>query len=505
MSRITRTLLAVALAALAVPASAVAAPSLVPVGSFDQPTYVTAPPRDMTRLFVVEKQGTVRVVRDGMVLGTPFLDITSDVRSSENERGLLGLAFPPDYEVSGLFYVYLTANPDGELQVREYDRSAGDPDRADGAGRIVWSQPHPNASNHNGGMIEFGPDGLLWLAPGDGGANREQAQSTASQLGKVLRIDPRPGNGGAHTIPADNPFGNTVWATGLRNPWRFSFDRETGDLVIADVGENAYEEIDWAPRAEGLGKGANYGWPCFEGPMATSDPCSPPAYSPPVFDYAHQSSDQSIAGGYVVRDPGLPTLLGRYVYADTYDGEIRSLSLARPRALNDGPVVGLPIRNLLVSFGEDACGHVHVVSLNGTVERIQDGAIGPCVLKPLPGPPAAPPAATPPDRRAPQVTIRSARRGRLGSTLTPRVTLTCDEDCRVVVTARLVGSPLRSVRASLPAGRRMTVRLRPTRRGARRIRRSLRRHRRLTLRVSAQARDSAGNLGRAARRLRVRR
>ena len=209
---------------------------------------------------------------DGSAQATPFLDIRAAV-ATDGERGLLSMTFAPDYASSGLFYLYLAANDPispGELQVREYRRSATDPDRADPAGRIVWRQAHDQASNHNGGRIEFGPDGRLWFATGDGGGAGDQfghAQDLTSQLGKLLRIDPRPGNAGSYGIPPDNPYAGrtdvspSIWAAGLRNPFRFSFDRGSGDLVLGEVGEGAREEIYYVRRADGLGRAGNFGWP----------------------------------------------------------------------------------------------------------------------------------------------------------------------------------------------------------------------------------------------------
>ena len=390
MSRITRALLAAALLALALPAGAGAAPTLVPVGSFNVPMYVASPPGDASRLFVVERAGVVRVVRDGTALATPVLTIP-DV-STAGERGLLSIAFAPDYATSGLFYVYLAREPDGRLEVREYRRSAANPDVADPAGRTVWFADHPGESNHNGGTIAFGRDGYLWLATGDGGGQNDvhdNAQNPARPLGKLLRIDPHPGNAGAHTIPAGSPFGNAVWSVGLRNPFRFSFDRITGDVVIGDVGGAAREEIDFA-RFPGLGSGANYGWPCREGLVAGPRSCPGQSFTDPVAEYS-TGSPRAVTGGVVVRDPGLPTLVGRYLYADYYDGVVRSLALGLPRATDDRPA-GLATVPNLGAFGEDACGHVYVVSNNGTVSRVQDGALGPCV-RGFAGTTAAPPPA----------------------------------------------------------------------------------------------------------------
>jgi glucose/arabinose dehydrogenase len=514
MSRITSAAAFGALVAgLALPGAAAAAPVLVKVGDFNAPISLTAPPRDSSRTFIVERAGTVRVVHDGTVLPTPFLDIRGTVAADPNtERGLLSMAFPPDYETSGLFYVYLTASdPEGELQVREYQRSATDPNRAGLTGRVVWRQAHA-ATNHNGGQVEFGPDGRLWLATGDGAVfDGQLAQDYGSQLGKLLRIDPHPGDAGTYTVPADNPYvgrldvAQTIWAAGLRNPFRFSFDRGTGDLVLADVGQGTREEVDWARASEGLGRGGNFGWPCFEGSVAGPRSCSVNGYLPPVYDYA-QSSPRAITGGYVVRDPGLPSLVGRYVYADFYTGDVRSLALATPRA-GDERSAQLPIRMNLVSFGEDACGHLYVVSLNGTVERVQDGLLGPCVLKPdPPGPPAPRPPLPPPDTTAPRLDISAASRQRARGVVAIRVSVSCDEPCLVTANASLRGvTKMRQRSAQLPAGRRVVVRLRPTVSGGKKIKRSLKRRKSLRVVISVQAADASGNRARAERRVTLRR
>ena len=513
MSRITRALLALALPALAAPASAAAAPALVPVGDFDTPISATAPYRDSSRLFVVERAGRIRVVRDGVTQAAPFLDISADVDTS-GERGLLSMTFAPDYEQSGLFYVYMVArSPVGEIQIREYRRSAANADLADPAGRIVFRAAHDEAANHNGGQVEWGPDGYLWFATGDGGGSNDQynhARDLASPLGKMLRIDPRTGNAGSYTIPADNPFGSAVWAYGLRNPFRFSFDRGTGDLWIGDVGQGLREEIDRVTAASQLGRGGDYGWACREGTVAGPKPCTVGGNAiAPVFDYDSSTGSHSVTGGYVVRDPGLPTLRGRYVYADYIDDDIRSFAPAQAAATDAS--TGLTLGSI-VSFAEDACGHVYVVSLGGSVQRLQDGAVGACVLKPLPPPlplTAPPPAGAAgpsrPDRTSPRVTIRVARKGRVGRRATPRIALTASEDCRVTIRARLAKTTLKRVRTPLRGHRRTIVRLRPRARAIKRIHRALRRHKRVTMVVSVTAADAAGNTGRVTRRVKVRR
>jgi glucose/arabinose dehydrogenase len=334
--------------AVAAPAAS-AAPRLTPVGSFDTPVHVAAPPGDGSRLFVVEREGAVRLIVDG---GAPrtFLDLTGQV-DLEGEEGLLSIAFAPDYATSRRFYVFVAVpepamEPGSRLEVLEFMRSASDPNVADPATRrTVIAIPHPQFPNHNGGQLQFGPDGLLYVSVGDGGSANDpnnNAQSTRSLLGKLLRIDPRPGPGGspAYTVPADNPFASglagapEVFSYGLRNPWRFSFDRETGDLTLGDVGQGAREEIDFVPRAAGGGNGANFGWRCYEGRISTPNvaDCEPPGHVLPVHDYDSNNGFCGVTGGYVVRDPALPTLRGRYLYADLCSGNLRSIALAVPNA-----------------------------------------------------------------------------------------------------------------------------------------------------------------------------
>ena len=236
----------------------------------------------MHRAFVVERAGTIRVVKDGVKLPTPFLDISAQVATDDGqstERGLLSMAFAPDYDQTGRFYVYYTGRPPaspqlGDIVVDEYRRSATNPDVADpSTRRTILTIPHSAFDYHNGGQLAFGPDGLLWIGVGDGGGDSDPAgngQNPGTLLGKILRVDPRPGDALA---PADNPFGAgggspLVWSYGLRNPFRFSFDRLTGDLAIGDVGESFDEEVDFAPKAAGLGRGANYGWNVIEGNYA---------------------------------------------------------------------------------------------------------------------------------------------------------------------------------------------------------------------------------------------
>jgi len=390
---------------LALPASAQAL-SLQPVGSFSAPIYATAPPGDPSRLFVVERGGSIRVVKDGVTLSTPFLTIPPAEISTDGERGLLAMTFAADYADSGRLYTYST-DAGGDIRVDLWHRSAN-PDVAQPARSLVLRIEHSLRNNHNGGDLHVGRDGLLYISTGDGGggddpdangqtlirAGTPDEQSTAL-LGKLLRI--APGAGGGYTIPPDNPFaGRTdargeIYAYGLRNPFRFSFDRASGDLWLGDVGQDDAEEVNYSATQ---GRGANFGWKCFEGALpndGTVPPCTPPGHVPPIFEY-DQAGCQSITGGYVVRDPGLPALLGRYIYADYCVGEIRSLDLSPG---SDDRSTGIDVADFtLAAFGEDACGRIYVVQLSGAVSRLIEGAASPCPATPVPpvGPGGVPPA-----------------------------------------------------------------------------------------------------------------
>ena len=324
---------------------------------------------------VVEQAGVIRVVRGGRTLSRPFLDIHALVTAG-GEQGLLGLAFAPDYAASGRFYVYYTDRR-GRQVVAEYRRGAS-ADVADaGSARIVLRMQDPEG-NHNGGSMNFGPDDLLYIGTGDGGGANDQhgrrgnAQNLGSLLGKLLRIDPRESGGRPYTVPASNPFTGRsgarpeIYAYGLRNPWRYSFDRSTGDLAIGDVGQDAIEEVDFARR--GRARGVNYGWRPWEGRRRNFDEPAPGAVFP-VLTKRHSDGWCSITGGYVVRDPALPALAGRYVYGDFCLGQIRAVRLRAGHATGDGGI-GLPRVPNLSSFGEDARGRVYVVALDGPVYRI---------------------------------------------------------------------------------------------------------------------------------------
>jgi glucose/arabinose dehydrogenase len=343
---------------------------LVKVGSFDTPTYVQGPPGDPSRLMVVEQAGRIRVVRGGRTLSAPFLDIRRLV-SSGGERGLLSMAFAPDYASSHLVYVYYTAR-NGDVHVDQL-RASGD--RADPSSRRnVIAISHSRFPNHNGGQLQFGPDGKLYAGIGDGGSEADpnrNGQRLSTLLAKLIRIDPKPGGG--YSIPSGNPFAGRsgarpeIWASGLRNPYRFSFDRQTGDLVIADVGQNEIEEVDFAPRSRGGGSGANYGWSVYEGRHHFHGG-SAPGNVFPVLQKLHSDGWCAIIGGYVVRDRALKGLYGRYLYGDNCKTGIRSVRLSPGHATDDRRVsLAVPA---LSSFGEDAQGRVYVTSLDGQVYRL---------------------------------------------------------------------------------------------------------------------------------------
>jgi glucose/arabinose dehydrogenase len=344
------------------------------IGRFDSPVFVTSPPGDTRRLFVVEQGGRVRVMVGGRLRATPFLDIRSQVTAG-GEQGLLSIAFAPDYKSSGRFYVYFT-DRSGDQRVVEYTRASAE--RADaGSARLVL-KTDDEEDNHNGGLMLFGPDKHLYIGTGDGGGagdrhgERGNAQNLGSLLGKLLRIDPAEAGGKPYSVPSDNPFVSRggargeIYSYGLRNPWRYSFDRRTGDLSIGDVGQNEVEEIDFVRR--GRGRGANFGWRPFEGRSRYASGESAPRHVPPVITRSHGDGWCSITGGVVVRDPQLPALRGRYVFGDFCKGRILSAKLSAGRARS---VRATPLKvDSLSSFGEDARGRVYAVSLGGSVFRL---------------------------------------------------------------------------------------------------------------------------------------
>jgi glucose/arabinose dehydrogenase len=347
---------------------------LLRVGRFDSPTFLTAPRGDRRR-FVVQRGGTIVVVR-GRGRPTTFLDISDSV-NTDGEGGLLSMAFAPDYRRSGAFYIYYT-DRQGFIQIDRYQRSAGDPNRADPASRrSVIRVPHFRF-NHKGGQLQFGRDGMLYAGFGDGGGGGdpdENAQNRGRLLGKLIRIDPRPGGG--YDVPDSNPFvGRSgarpeIYAYGLRNPFRFSFDRTRGHLTVGDVGQDAVEEVDFVPGRRG-GRpprgGYNFGWDVFEG-RSRFEGGNAPGHVPPVITHSQDSGWCSVIGGYVIRDRSLrgTRFYGRYIYGDLCNPELRLAFLKRPRA--PSKPAGMRVSDL-VSFGEDGLGRVYAVSLSGPVYRI---------------------------------------------------------------------------------------------------------------------------------------
>jgi glucose/arabinose dehydrogenase len=326
------------------------------------------------RLFVLEQGGRIRIIQDGILLPAPFLDISDRVGSAGNEQGLLGLAFHPQYPSNGFFFVNYT-DLQGDTVIARFQVSA-DASQADPQSETRFlsiPQPFPN---HNGGQVVFGPDGYLYLGLGDGGSAgdpQNNAQSTQNLLGKILRLDVGASAAEkAYGIPADNPFGvgggaPEIWAYGLRNPWRFSFDRLTGDLFIADVGQNQWEEVNFLPAASP--PGANFGWRFFEGsaPYEGSAP-DPQTLVFPVAEYSHELGC-SITGGYVYRGASTPEWQGIYFFGDYCSGLVFGLMRAadgswEQRSLFD---TGASIS----SFGEDSQGELFLVDLGGTIYRLE--------------------------------------------------------------------------------------------------------------------------------------
>ena len=343
------------------------------------PIGVSSTPGDL-RLFVIGQTGKVTIVDGGKVSGT-FLDVSSKI-STGSERGLLGLAFHPQYASNGRFFVRYT-NKAGNLVISEFHVSSN-PNKADPASeRILLTIPHPSYANHNGGRIWFGPDGDLYIGTGDGGSGGDpnnHGQSLNTLLGKMLRIDvDHPADGKAYGIPADNPFVDKagalpeIFAYGLRNPYSFSFDRLTGDLWIADVGQDKYEEIDRATAASGGGNGANFGWRRMEGNhcYTPSSNCETAGMVLPLAEYSHGSNDSTgcaVIGGYVYRGTEYPELYGRYFFGDECSGTVWDVTA-------DGPAKQSPQKLLssgvnIDGWGEDADGELYMVASNGTLYQL---------------------------------------------------------------------------------------------------------------------------------------
>jgi glucose/arabinose dehydrogenase len=326
------------------------------------PVGVTHAGDNTGKLYVVERAGQIRLIDNGALLQTPFLDISASVLSVGGEQGLLGLAFPPGYATTGRFYVNYTRIPDGATVIARYQRTAN-PNVADPASdNILLTIPQP-AANHNGGQLAFGPDGFLYIGMGDGGGAGDTAQTPGSLLGKILRIDVESGVS-PYAIPATNPFvlnlayRGEIWALGLRNPWRFSFDRQTGDLYIADVGQSSFEEVDF--QAAGSAGRQNYGWNIMEGARCFGNPaCSSTGLVLPVAEYDH-GQGCSITGGFVYRGQAYPRIQGVYLYADFCSGRFWGLK-------NDNTVwrneLLLAEPHSISSFGEDEAGNLYATDL----------------------------------------------------------------------------------------------------------------------------------------------
>lgn len=354
-----------------IPENPVSSITLEPVISgLVQPLYLTHAFDD--RLFIVEQAGTIRILQNGELLPTPFLDIMDPVGSNGNEQGLLGLAFHPNYQENGYFFLDYT-DVNGRTNIARY-RVSDDPNVADPAsGQILLTIPQPY-ENHNGGMIAFGPDGYLYIGMGDGGSQGDpenNGQNPGTLLGSILRLDVDSADG-SYTIPADNPFINDtsarpeVWAYGLRNPWRFSFDRLTDDLFVADVGQNTYEEVSWL--AAGTPGGQNFGWNYMEANHCYRSGCNPADFVPAIFEYDH-TQGCSISGGYIYRGQQFLSLYGNYFVADFCLGTIWGV-FQNPDGSWQSSVVnqsGLPIN----SFGEDVNGELYVIARTGQILQIR--------------------------------------------------------------------------------------------------------------------------------------
>ncbi|MEP7010410.1 MAG: PQQ-dependent sugar dehydrogenase [Acidobacteriota bacterium] len=344
------------------------------------PIYFVSPPGD-DRLFIVQRNGAIRILKNGSLLPGNFLDLTEKI-TEEGEGGLLSMAFHPRYAENGLFFVNYT-DTEGDTVIARYHRSGEDPDLADSgsATRLLWiDQPY---SNHNGGQLQFGPDGYLYIGMGDGGSAGDpscNAQRRVNLLGKMLRIDvDHPTGNRPYAIPPDNPFlgpnplPDEAWAIGLRNPWRFSFDRATGDLWIGDVGQNRMEEIDFQAKATPSGR--NYGWKPMEGTLCFADDkceadtpsCNAKELTLPVLEYPHEDGNCSVTGGYVYRGRRIPSLVGSYLFGDYCSGRVWAAKIGKS---------GFDVQQLsdlamsVVTFGEDRDGEIWLGTFEGKVLRL---------------------------------------------------------------------------------------------------------------------------------------
>ena len=383
------------MAALLPPRIASAAGTVIPknikfvpvVGGLSDPLFVTHAGDGSNRLFIVERSGKICIYKNSALNAKPFLDLSAMINITGGEQGLLGLAFAPDYSTSGRFYVVYTMESSNTIALARYLVSS-DPDRAiTASGHVLFTIPKDH-TNHNGGMLAFGPDGYLYMSVGDGGGAGDpqgNGQKKNTLLGKILRLDV---SGSEFTIPPTNPFigvaqaRSEIWAYGLRNPWRFSFDRSTGDLYIGDVGQNTQEEIDFQPSASTGGE--NYGWNLLEGNLCyLTSPCPPPSdYAPPVAVYTHGTNDSigcSVTGGYVYRGSAFPALSGVYLYADFCRGKL--WGMAKDGSNKWYTVLIRDTDYSISSFGEDEVGELYITDFaGGQVLRLAQGPVVSTIL-----------------------------------------------------------------------------------------------------------------------------
>jgi glucose/arabinose dehydrogenase len=524
-----RTVLLGLLAGALIPASAHGAVVATHIGNFDHPTYMVSPPGDTHRVFIVEQTGVIKEIKDGGA-PTTFMDISGDVSGPDHypadpEQGLLSIAFPPDYATTGRFYAYYTdthcpSEPGCDNVVAEFNRI--DADHGDATTpHVLLTMAHPNQPNHNGGQLQFGPDGNLYISTGDGGGGNDteqNAQHTNVLLGKILRITP---GATSYSIPAGNPAGGSecftgtnggsrcpeIWSYGLRNPWRFSFDSATGDMIIGDVGQDHTEEIDFAAQPN-LNVGVNYGWPCYEGndlnSLRPSGECSPlPApVTFPVLQYHHSCSGapfcgEGVIGGYVMHDPSLPSLNGCYVYGDLSTSRLRFVRLSSGGAVGDANL-GPSVSNLS-SFGQDASGHLWAADIGGAVYRLDsDGnaATTPaCASTPAPPPPGPNTG----DKTPPVLKISRSRRQHVLKTHYVKISVIPNEVA--VITARATVSipgaarvfRLHTTSRQTLGGKRITLHMRISKKTLAKIRRALRHRKFLTAKITVTGRDATGN------------
>ena len=346
---------------------------LIPVATagLRSPLFLTHAGDGSGQLFVVEQGGTVRIIDRGRLEDRPFLDLRERLWTKGNEQGLLGLAFHPDHRNNGRLFVNYNRREDGATVVAEYTRQGQGVEVAVETERVLMVVPQPYL-NHNGGMLAFGPDGFLYIGRGDGGSKgdpQNRAQNPQEWLGKILRIDVDRGR--PYAIPPDNPYATSggrpeIFALGIRNPWRFSFDRETGMLWLADVGQYKWEEIDLVVA------GGNYGWRIMEGAHCyhPEEGCNPEGLMFPIAEYGHEEGRCSITGGYVYRGTAVPAIRGLYLFGDYCSGELWSLSAAANRRGSTMPRLLMKTGFRISSFGEDEAGEVYIVDHKGGIYRV---------------------------------------------------------------------------------------------------------------------------------------